>query len=469
MGRAIWWIRRDLRLADNQTLAEAIQHSQDVIPLFILDPYFVQKRSAYSRRRDFLFSGLHNLDASLTSIGGRLIIRRGKPIDVLAQIMSESGADGIFAEADFSSYAIERDRKVAQSLPLKLAGSPSFHHPLDVVKADGSPYSVFTPYMKTWKNLHLPGRSDLIQVPKHINTPREITSEPLPEVIGSLKESPFPSGEVEATRRLELFTNGLNAGIYSYQDQRNRMDQDGTSFLSPYLRFGMLSARKVIVAAGEAAQLAIDREGENSADTWLNELIWREFYISILYHFPEVSRHSFRPEMRHIRWRNDSAEFSAWRNGMTGYPIVDAGMRQLAAIGWMHNRARMITASFLVKDLLVDWRWGEAYFMSQLVDGDPAANNGGWQWTAGTGTDAAPYFRIFNPVLQGQKFDPHGIYIRKWVPELKNFPEEYIHQPWRMPELLQAKTGCRIGRDYPFPIADHHERRQIALEIYKNG
>jgi deoxyribodipyrimidine photo-lyase len=229
----------------------------------------------------------------------------------------------------------------------------------------------------------------------------------------------------------------------------------------------MLSARQAVLAAREAIQLAPDRVTGNSADIWLNELIWREFYISILYHFPEVSRQSFRSSLRRIAWRNDPDEFDAWTKGMTGYPVVDAGMRELNATGWMHNRARMITASFLVKDLLVDWRWGEAYFMSQLIDGDPAANNGGWQWTAGTGTDAAPYFRIFNPVLQGQKFDPDGMYVRKWVPELSDVPIEYLHQPWRMPGSIQEASGCRIGIEYPRPIVDHSERRLLTLAAYE--
>mgnify|MGYP001765519815 CR=1 FL=1 len=467
MGSTIWWIRRDLRLADNQTLAAAMLHGDEIIPVFILDPFFTQNRGAHLRRSDFLHAGLQYLNSSLARSGSRLIIRRGKPVDVLSQLTSEYSVGGIYAEADFSSYARQRDNSIAQSLPLKLVGSAGFSHPSEVVKADGSPYTVFTPFMKAWHSRHLPSRTDLLQAPGHIATPGDIASEALPHVGCVLDASQFHAGEAEATRRLEAFTGGIDAPLFAYQDQRDRMDRGGTSALSPYLRFGMLSARQAMVAAREAAQLSANQTGEDGAETWLNELIWREFYISILYHFPEVTRHSFRPEMRGIRWRNDPAEFNAWRNGTTGFPVVDAGMRQLAATGWMHNRARMITASFLVKDLLVDWRWGEAYFMRQLVDGDPAANNGGWQWTAGTGTDAAPYFRIFNPVLQGQKFDPQGSYIRKWVPELSRVPDEHIHQPWRMPELLQANTGCRLGKDYPFPMLDHQARRQMALEMYK--
>jgi deoxyribodipyrimidine photo-lyase len=247
------------------------------------------------------------------------------------------------------------------------------------------------------------------------------------------------------------------------------MDLDATSVLSPYLRFGMLSAGQAVLAAQQALQNAPDKNARKGAETWLNELIWREFYIAILYHFPQVSRMSFRENLRDIRWNNDPREFEAWCEGRTGYPVVDAAMRQLRNTGWMHNRARMIVASFLTKDLLIDWRWGERWFMQQLVDGDPAANNGGWQWTAGTGTDAAPYFRIFNPVLQSKKFDPQGDYIRRWVPELTRVPGLYLHAPWEMTVDQQRDAGCRLGEHYPLPIIDHSFARQRTLVAYKNA
>ena len=219
-------------------------------------------------------------------------------------------------------------------------------------------------------------------------------------------------------------------GIYSYGEHRNRMDLDGTSSLSPYLRLGMLGLRQAVSAARQAMAEARGEAFRKSAEVWLNELIWREFYIQILYHFPHVARTTFNASLANIPWRNDESEFQAWKDGRTGVPIVDAAMRQLKEIGWMHNRARMIVASYLVKDLLIDWRWGETWFMENLLDGDPAANNGGWQWTAGTGTDAAPYFRVFNPVLQSAKFDPQGKYIRRWVPELRGVDVKHIHAPW---------------------------------------
>jgi deoxyribodipyrimidine photo-lyase len=277
---------------------------------------------------------------------------------------------------------------------------------------------------------------------------------------------PFLPGEAEAQRRLATFGQGEKAPVFRYAGGRNRMDLAGTSGLSPYLRFGMVSARQAAATARGALEHAPNAEARKGAETWLNELIWREFYLTILYHFPQVRGASFRPEYDQIAWVNDEAAFAAWQEGRTGYPVVDAAMRQLKESGWMHNRARMIVASFLVKDLLIDWRWGERWFMQHLVDGDPGANNGGWQWTAGTGTDAAPYFRIFNPVLQSEKYDPDGEYIRQWVPELADVPHKFIHAPWEMPTEVQKEAGCLIGRDYPEPIIDHKQARERTLAAY---
>ena len=229
----------------------------------------------------------------------------------------------------------------------------------------------------------------------------------------------------------------------------------------------MLSARQVVVAALSAIEAAPNADASKGAEAWLGELIWREFYVAILHHFPDVRMQSFRSELADIPWENDETDFAAWREGRTGYPVVDAAMRQLAETGWMHNRARMIVASFLVKDLLIDWRWGERWFMQQLLDGDPAANNGGWQWTAGTGTDAAPYFRIFNQILQSKKFDPEGQYIRRWVPELSKLPDKLIHTPWAMTQDQQRQFNIEIGVDYPQPIIEHSFARQRALDVYK--
>jgi deoxyribodipyrimidine photo-lyase len=231
----------------------------------------------------------------------------------------------------------------------------------------------------------------------------------------------------------------------------------------------MLSARQAALAALDAMRAAPDAGAQRSAETWLNELIWREFYVAILLRFPHVRTGNFRTGLQGIRWENREDAFAAWCAGRTGYPVVDAGMRELAETGWMHNRARMIVASFLVKDLLIDWRWGERWFMQQLVDGDVAANNGGWQWTAGTGTDAAPYFRVFNPVLQGERFDPLGEYVRRWVPELARVPAACVHKPWEMPPDVQRAAGCIVGHDYPTPIVDHAWARERTLAAYSRA
>lgn len=463
MTTAIWWIRRDLRLTDNQALTAALTQADQVIPVFILDPALLASAYASESRLAFLLGGLRCLAADLVRRGSYLVFRQGSPLAQLTQLVSENGAAAIFAEADYSPYARRRDSLVAQNLPLRLMGGMTVQPPGAVQKTDGTPYTVFTPFSKAWKALPLPAPASLLPAPVHIPTPANLGSDPIPTDPALPAAVPFPPGEAEAQRRLQLFTgcNGTGA-INSYATNRNRLDLEDTSRLSPYLRFGMLSARQAVSHALEAMEPASNK----GAETWLNELIWREFYISILYHFPQVRGRSFRPEYDRIPWRNDENEFAAWRMGRTGYPVVDAAMRQLITSGWMHNRARMIVASFLVKDLLIDWRWGERWFMHHLVDGDPAANNGGWQWTAGVGTDAAPYFRIFNPVLQGQKFDPNGAYIRRWLPELAHVPDQYLHTPWGMPLSIQQRAGCRLGQDYPFPIVDHHQARERTLAAY---
>jgi deoxyribodipyrimidine photo-lyase len=440
---SIWWIRRDLRLTDNASLHSALTAGA-ALPVFILDPAF---DNLSARRRNFLYEGLSSLNKELQKRNSYLVIRKGKPVDVLRQLFDELKAEAIYAEEDYTPYAHKRDALIQKILPLKLIHGQTVHHPKSVLKQDGRPYTVYTPYSKVWKAKL--AKIKLHHAPDHIKTPQGFHSEPLPEFTTNPL---FPASEEEALTRLEEFAHKR---IHNYADDRNRMDLDGTSALSPYIRFGMIGLRQAVHAAHTSLLVSHNSKG---AEIWLNELIWREFYIQILYHFPHVARTAFNRSLANIPWRNELSEFEAWKRGETGVPVVDAAMHQLKETGWMHNRARMIVASFLVKDLLIDWRWGESWFMENLLDGDIAPNNGGWQWTAGTGTDAAPYFRIFNPVLQSAKFDPNGDYIRKWVPELRGLNTKQIHAPW---EFDLQITG------YPAePIVDREVVKERTLRAY---
>lgn len=454
----IWWIRRDLRLRDNPALTSALTEGGGVVPVFILDDSLLEKPAP--KRQAFLFSALRSLEDDLRRLGSGLVVRRGDPVVEIPKLAAEISAAFVFAEEDFSPYAVQRDAAVTRQVNLRLVHGLGVHPPAAVTRADGKPYTVFTPFSRAWKAL--PFSSQVLPAPASLPQLPVLPSLDLP-----LADAPpgFPASEREAQHRLDAF---LDEPVGDYPDARNRMDLEGTSALSPYLRFGLLSGR-----SAAAAVLQVINEGEpryrKGAEVWLNELIWREFYQSILYNFPHVLSMAFNPGLRNIRWSGSAQQLLDWQQGRTGYPVVDAAMRQLAATGWMHNRARMISASFLVKDLLINWQEGERWFMRQLVDGDPAANNGGWQWTAGTGTDAAPYFRIFNPILQGKKFDPDGDYVRRWVPELENVSGRHIHTPWEMSNDEQRGAGVVIGEDYPAQIVDHAQARQRALLMYKGS
>jgi deoxyribodipyrimidine photo-lyase len=443
MKTALWWIRRDVRLEHNVALARARTSAERVVPVFVLDPALLSSPYFSEKRFAFLVGGLRELDASLRERGSRLIVRRGTPARVLPRLVRETKAEAIYCEQDVSPYARARDQGLARSLPLQGVWGVSYLSPKQALKSDGAPYTQFTAFRRTWRREAAEESFSILRAPRNLPGVGDLGSEPLPEPKSSLG---FPPGEKAAGRALSRFLKRID----SYRDDRNRLDREGTSKLSPYLRFGMISPHRVVRAALEAIDHAPSNSAKKSAETWLSELVWREFYISILYHFPQARRESFRPEGRFMAWRDDEEGFAAWCAGETGYPVVDAGMRELASTGFLHNRARMIAASFLTKHLLIDWRRGERWFMQRLVDGDPAANNGGWQWTAGTGTDAAPYFRIFNPVLQGKRFDPEGRYLKTFLPGLEERPGAEIHEPLR-------------------PIVSHTKARVRALSAFREA
>lgn len=461
MTVSIWWIRRDQRLNDNPALLTAIQNSDQVLPLFILDPILLEKTP--NQRLNFLYSSLSSLDTDLRSLGSKLVTRFGYPLEIFSILWQQYSFQAIYAEEDFTPFSQKRDAIIANQFPLTLVHGQTVHHPLMLHKPDGQPYSIFTPFSKTWKGL-LPEKLIPLPAPSSLTFP-DIFIESIPLPAGNADPN-YPVGEKEAIRRLDQFFQGP---IFEYKQLRDRMDVPGTSELSPYFHLGVLSLRQATAQYLDLLQQNLDKQQKESCETWLSELIWREFFISIFALFPDSARDGFRPEFRNIRWENSSDLLYAWQHGLTGFPCVDAGMRQLSEIGWMHNRARMITASFLVKNCLVDWHKGEKWFIQHLIDGDVAVNNGNWQWTAGVGTDAAPYFRVFNPVLQSQKFDPHGDYIRRWVPECSKLPTEFIHSPWKAPKHILKQSKCVLGKDYPHPILDLAATRLKALQAYQSA
>lgn len=441
MARAIWWIRRDLRLGDQPALMAAAAEGS-VVPVFILDDALL--RPSGEPRRVFLTEALSALDRRLRAFGPGLVIRHGDPVEVIPAVTAEAGAQSVHISADFGPYGRRRDQAVRTalgSIRLVATGSPYAVTPGRVRTNSGGPFRVFTPFYRAWlqHGWRAPADSD----PARIDW-GDLPSDPLPSA-ASIAGLPDPTEE-EALRIWDEFRD---EGLPVYPGHRDRPDLDGTSRLSVYLRWGLIHPRTLL------ADLGPDDE------VFRKELAWREFYAAVLAEWPESARTYVRPELQALPYvRGDLLDerIESWKQGQTGYPIVDAAMRQLLATGWMHNRLRMIVASFLVKDLQVDWRLGARHFMKHLVDGDLASNQHGWQWTAGTGTDAAPYFRIFNPITQGRRFDPDGDFVRSWIPELAHLCGAEIHEPWRHTD------GYAHG--YPIRLVDHAEQRRAALEAY---
>ncbi|MEO8828524.1 deoxyribodipyrimidine photo-lyase [Lapillicoccus sp.] len=436
------WFRRDLRLRDHPALDAAAQQGP-VTALFVLDQVLLAADAG--PRTAYLYRTLRALDEDLRSHGGRLTVRRGRPANVVPHLAKEIGASAVHVSEDFAPYGTARDARVERSLgdvPLVRTGSPYAVSPGQVRKQDGGPFKVFTPFYRAWsdRGWHSPSRSSPSLVDWHpvdgIDIPHDpVTSVELPD-----------AGEAAAHKRWEAF---LCNDIDGYKNDRDRPDLDSSSHLSPHLKFGTIHPRTMLADLG--------KDGE----AYRRQLCWREFYAAVLHHWPSSAHEYFLPAMKQMRYdtgKRADDRFAAWQRGVTGYPIVDAGMRQLSATGWMHNRVRLIVASFLVKDLHLEWTLGAKHFMDHLIDGDLANNQHGWQWAAGTGTDAAPYFRIFNPVTQAKKFDPDGDYVRRWVPELKSLSAKQIHEPWALDEPPE---------DYPGRIVDHDTERKESLARYQ--
>lgn len=468
----IFWFRDDLRLADNPGLASAHATGKPLIPLFILDEESREARAMGGASKWWLDKSLRALASRLAAKGAQLVLRKGPADDVLAGLVKETGADAVCWSRRYGA-ARAIDERIKATLKSKGLRVESFSasllaEPFEMKTGSGGDYKVFTPF---WKSLQAG-----LSVPPPAPEPRRFTpaaairSDSLeewqlhptaPDWSAGLAAMWMP-GELGAQKRLDTFLRSANG----YAAGRDRPDLEHTSRLSPHLRFGEIGPRQV----WRRAVVARETEGVSEKDVqkFLSELAWREFSYHLLYHDPAMTRLSWRRRFEDVAWRSGSAkEILAWQQGRTGFPIVDAGMRELWSTGYMHNRVRMIAASFLTKDLLVHWRRGEQWFWDTLVDADEASNANGWQWTAGTGADAAPYFRVFNPFLQGEKFDPQGDYVRRWVPELRSMPAKWIHRPHEAPASVWAGLGMKPSGSYVPPIVDHDFARKRAIAAYK--
>ncbi len=472
--RALVWFRRDLRDDDHAALAQALSHARQVFCAFVFDREILDALCTRADRRvEFIHGSARALDLALRARGGGLIVRHALARDAIPALARELGVEAVYANRDYEPAAIARDAAIeaalaARGITFVLCKDQVIFERDEILSQAGTPFSVFTPYKRAWlRSL----------TPEHVaarSTDRgsgRLRPAPAAAAIATLADLGFAPTDLAAlgiqpgmAGAQRLFAD-FERRVDHYHEARDYPARKGPSYLSVHLRFGTISVR-TLVAFAHIRSLAADGEG---AATWLSELIWREFYAQILWHHPRVVDHAFKPEYDSLAFPNDRERFAAWREGRTGYPIVDAGMRQLAETGYMHNRLRMITASFLVKDLLVDWRHGERHFADLLLDYDLASNNGGWQWAASTGCDAQPYFRIFNPVTQSRRFDPEGEFIRRYVPEVAALDRTEIHDPWNVPPAIQKAKGAVIGRDYPPPIVDHAKARDEALALFRRS
>jgi deoxyribodipyrimidine photo-lyase len=464
------WFRQDLRLADNPALQAALATGRPVVACFVLDRALGGRWAIGAASRWWLHFSLSALARSLAERGAPLILRQGGWREAIPALVRETGAAEVHAGRVYAPWEREADKAVADALaaegvPITGHLSLLLHEPWSIRTQAGGSYGVYSPFSRAVFAADPP--PDALPAPHSIPAPASVPrSDRLedwrllptkPDWAGGMRQAWQP-GESGAEARVAPF---IGTALGQYGAVRNIPGIEGTSKLSPHLHFGEVSTRSLWARAGAA--MAAKGKARDNAMTYLKEILWREFSYHLLWHRPEMPDEPLRQQFGNFPWREDDAGLSAWQRGQTGYPIVDAGMRELWHTGWMHNRVRMVTASFLIKHLLLPWQAGEAWFWDTLVDADAASNSASWQWVAGCGADAAPYFRIFNPVLQGEKFDTDGAYVRRWVPELARLPDSVLHKPWTAPALVLQEAGVRLGETYPMPIVEHEAARRRAL------
>jgi deoxyribodipyrimidine photo-lyase len=480
LAPAIIWFRDDLRLADNPALHAATATGRPLICLYIFEEEGVSQRPLGGAARWWLHGALSALHASLDAFGGELVLMRGVAADVIETIISETKAGAVYWNRRYDEASRHVDGHIKTTLKHRDIQVETFNghllrEPWTVLTKSGTPFRLFTAYWRKVLQSGVPAmplaKPKMLQFHK---LPRSLMARSLdlgdlalepksPDWAGGLRAA-WKTDESAAHACLREF---LKTDLHDYAEGRDRPHETATSRLSPYLRFGNISPRQIWHTASAAVISGKVQASQHQLDKFLTELGWREFCYHLLYHLPDLARYNVRPQFDAMSWRNDKRSLRAWQRGLTGYPLVDAGMRELWTTGWMHNRVRMITASFLIKHLLIDWRDGEAWFWDTLVDADLANNPANWQWVAGSGADAAPYFRIFNPTLQGEKFDTKGDYIKCWVPELARLPASLVHRPWAAKADELDAAGIRLGQTYPHPIVDHDDARRRALDAWK--
>jgi len=467
------WFRRDLRVADNLALQAACESGRAVIPIFIWAPGEEAPWEPGGASNWWLHHALESLRSSLEKLGSKLIVRRGPTVEAITRLVSETGATTIYWNRLYEPAITERDIRIKNWLRGSGVEASSFNAALmfepDTVQTRlGTPYTVFTPYWRAC--MDAPPPEAPVPAPKRLAAPAQFPESLRVEELGLLPKVDWAGGmrkswEVSESAAISMGENFARNAVQEYSDERDRPDHQGTSRMSPYLHFGQIGPRQlwhmVKLQSSKGA-----RSGESSEDCYLRELGWREFAHSLLHYFPATTEKPLRSSFEAFPWRHDEKSILAWQRGRTGYPIVDAGMHELWTTGWMHNRVRMVVASFLVKHLLIHWSHGARWFWDTLVDADLASNTLGWQWTAGCGADAAPYFRVFNPILQGEKFDPNGAYVRRWLPALAGLPSAWIHKPFEAPKNVLASANVVLGGNYPNPIVEHKYGRDRALAAY---